>query len=153
MKYAFGQIEVIFTKRVMKIMESYRQVKADQHESGGILLGRIFSNRIVVEHVSEPSQADRSGRYFFERNVRIAQQIVDIKWKESGGEIIYLGEWHTHPESFPTPSITDKRLISNMLRDSKMEIDFLLMVIVGTKGYFVASQVRCGLLSQLSPCS
>ncbi|WP_410511763.1 Mov34/MPN/PAD-1 family protein [Paenibacillus sp. BR2-3] len=149
MKYAFGKMEVIINEEVLRIFESYRQVRKDQHESGGILLGRVYMDRIVIEHVSEPSETDRSGRCFFERDVKTAQQIVDKNWEESGGQIIYLGEWHTHPEAVPHPSLTDRKLISSMIRDSRMEIDFLFIVIIGWIDFYFAAQIKSGRLLQL----
>ncbi len=129
-----------FKKEVMETFNRYCQVEPDQHEAGGILLGRVFPNKISIEQVSEPAREDESGRYFFFRNVERAQKIINSAWESSNGELIYLGEWHTHPEPMPSPSSTDRTLIRNMLRDSKMRIDFLFMVIIGQKGIYVGRQ-------------
>lgn len=138
--YKFGEKHVVFTEQVVKTFEKYKQIKKEQHESGGILLGKVYKDVIVIDMVSEPSKEDKSGRYFFERNVRKAQKIIETAWSESNGERIYLGEWHTHPEHTPTPSNDDKKLIKNMLKDSRMEIDFLFMVIIGITNNYVAIQ-------------
>ncbi|PEA35570.1 hypothetical protein CON45_29255 [Priestia megaterium] len=138
MIYKFGAKQVVFTKSVTKTLHSYKQIKKEQHESGGILLGKVYKDLIVVDSISEPSKADKSGRYYFERNVYQAQKIIKKAWSESQGERIYLGEWHTHPEHIPTPSSDDKKLINNMLSESLMEIDFLIMVIVGIESDYVA---------------
>lgn len=142
MTYVFGDIEVQITPPVIDIFHRYRQIPARQHESGGILLGKVYANKIIVEAASIPNKSDKSGRFSFYRNVQRAQKIVEQAWKDSDGEIIYLGEWHTHPEVTPKPSPTDKRLIANMLRDTEMEIEFLILIIVGTTNYYVAIQKR-----------
>lgn len=140
MIYKFGEKHVVFTNGVVKSLESYKQMKKSQHESGGVLLGKVYKDLIIVDRISVPSKEDKSGRYYFVRNVRKAQKIIEIAWKESNGERIYLGEWHTHPEDTPTPSNDDRKLLSNMLKDSHMEIDFLLMVIIGNINPYVAVQ-------------
>ncbi|KRE48385.1 Mov34/MPN/PAD-1 family protein [Paenibacillus sp. Soil724D2] len=150
MEYKFGDRLLIFNPEVLKVFYSYRQVGRLQNEAGGILLGRIYKNeKIVIENISTPSSADKSGRYFFERNVQKAQMIVNRAWEESNGEITYLGEWHTHPEAIPTPSTVDKKLLTNMLIDTKMENDYLFLVIVGISGYYIGSQHKGKNLEQL----
>jgi len=136
--YKFGDKQVIFTNPVAKALHSYKQIRKEQHESGGILLGKIYKDLIVVDTISEPSKVDKSGRYYFERNVCEAQKIIKSAWSQSQGERVYLGEWHTHPENTPTPSSDDKKLIRNMLKESVMEIDFLIMVIIGIEDNYVA---------------
>ncbi|WP_176527971.1 Mov34/MPN/PAD-1 family protein [Bacillus sp. AFS077874] len=129
---------VVFTKQVTEMLNSYKQLRSEQHESGGILLGKVYKDVIVVDKISAPSKEDKSGRFHFERNVEKAQEIIKNEWKDSNGERIYLGEWHTHPENMPSPSSDDKKLIKNMLKDSIMEIDFLLMLIIGMKSNYIA---------------
>jgi integrative and conjugative element protein (TIGR02256 family) len=133
---------LVFTNSVINTLNSYKQLKKDQHESGGILLGKVYRDIIVVDKVTEPSIEDNSGRYFFERNVQKAQKIIEYEWTHSNGERIYLGEWHTHPEDTPTPSGDDKKLLYSMLKDTQMEIDFLIMVIIGIKNPYAAVLYR-----------
>jgi integrative and conjugative element protein (TIGR02256 family) len=141
MMYKYGDKYVVFTDEVIKIFDKYKQYNHTQHESGGILLGKVYNDLIIIDKISEPSIEDKSGRYYFVRNVKRAQNIVERAWKESNGERIYLGEWHTHPEDTPTPSKDDKILLKNMLKHSRMEIDFLFMVIIGrTSPYFAVIQ-------------
>jgi len=132
---------VVITEEVIKVLYRYKQYNHTQHEAGGILLGKVYNDLIIIDQVSEPSIEDESGRFYFIRNVKRVQNIVDCAWKESNGERIYLGEWHTHPEDLPTPSRDDKLLLKNMLKHSRMEINFLLMVIIGrTSPYFAVLQ-------------
>lgn len=133
---------IIISPRVQEKFENYRK-KLPSKESGGIILGRVCPNNFIyVEEITEPSKRDRSGFYFFVRNKKTAQEIVNQKWEQSNGEIIYLGEWHTHNEDYPTPSHRDREMISNMLKDSIMEINFLLLFIIGIKENFIAIQQK-----------
>jgi integrative and conjugative element protein (TIGR02256 family) len=34
--------------------------------------------------------------------------MIDQAWHISSGTCTYLGEWHTHPEPIPTPSVVDR---------------------------------------------
>lgn len=138
MIFKYGDMSVVFTSEVISLFEKYKQIERKQHESGGILLGKIYNDLIIIDNISEPSKEDKSGRYYFYRDVKKAQNITEKAWKESNGERIYLGEWHTHPEDIPTPSWDDKKLIKDMLKHSRMEIDFLLMVIIGRVSPYVA---------------
>lgn len=141
MIYKYGDKCVVFTEEVIKTLDGYKQYNHTQHEAGGILLGKIYNDLIIIDQISEPSIEDKSGRFYFIRNVKKAQHIVDRAWKESNGERIYLGEWHTHPEDIPTPSRDDKLLLKNMLKHSRMEINFLFMVIIGrTSPHFAVLQ-------------
>lgn len=128
-----------FDQQVVDTFDAYKQVPGQQ-ESGGILLGRIFENRIIIETITTPDSRDEAGISFFVRNKGRAQDVVNKTWGNSRGEKIYMGEWHTHSESCPKPSSTDKNIIRSMLRDSIMEIDFLLTVIVGIDDYWVGLQ-------------
>jgi integrative and conjugative element protein (TIGR02256 family) len=140
MIYKYKDKYIVFPKNVLSILNTFKQFKEEQHEAGGILLGKVYEDSIIIDTVSTPSIEDKSGRYFFERNVKKAQEIVRRSWNESGGERIYLGEWHTHPEGKPIASTDDKKLIKNMLHESRMEINFLIMLIVGTSDNFLAIQ-------------
>lgn len=137
MIYKYNDKYIVLSENVVNRISHYKQNEPTAHEAGGILLGKVFDDTIYIDAISEPSSEDESGRNYFYRNVEKAQNIVEYAWRESNGERIYLGEWHTHPEKVPKPSIDDKKLIANMLEHSKMEIDFLIMVIAGTFGYFV----------------
>lgn len=138
MIYKYGVKSVVFTEEVIQLFNKYKQIDKKQHESGGILLGKIYNDLIIIDQISEPSIEDKSGLFHFYRNVKKAQKITEQAWKESNGERIYLGEWHTHPQDNPIPSSDDKKLIANMLKYSRMEIDFLFMIIIGRISPYVA---------------
>lgn len=139
--YKYGNKYVVFTEEVIRILDSYKQDNETKNEAGGILLGKVYNDLIIINQISEPSIEDRSGRFYFIRNVKRAQNIVNRTWKESNGERIYLGEWHTHPEDIPTPSRDDELLLKNMLDYSRMEINILFMIIIGRiSPYFAVLQ-------------
>lgn len=139
MIFKYGDRFVVFTSEVISLFEKYKQIEKKQHESGGVLFGKVYNDLIIIDQISEPSKEDKSGRYYFYRDVKKAQRITKKVWQESNGERIYLGEWHTHPEDVPTPSSDDKKLIENMLQHSRLEIEFLFMVIIGRVSSYIAA--------------
>lgn len=57
--------------------------------------------------------------------------MIDEAWRRSGGVTTYLGEWHTHPEEVPAPSVIDRiGWAKKLLADSFSEAIFF--VILGT---------------------
>ncbi len=62
------------------------------------------------------------------------QKISDTGWKESGGIITYLGEWHTHPVKTPSPSSTDRYEWSKLCA---FYSDPLVFLIVGTERWYI----------------
>jgi integrative and conjugative element protein (TIGR02256 family) len=118
---------------VARILLDHRQMDHADHESGGLLLGRLIdtTNDVVVDEITTPSAADRRERYRFFRDISPAQQKVNAAWSESSGTCIYLGEWHSHPEDIPNPSFEDRREWKRIVRLSEYEQYSLFFVIVG----------------------
>lgn len=117
-----------------------------QNEAGGILLGCVYPNSsILIEKVTTPGYPDKAGPYFFDRSRKRAQQIVEREWKESSGVRIYLGEWHTHSEPNPSPSPRDRTMIRNMFHQTKMQIDFLFLIIIGIRSTWVGIETGASL--------
>ena len=144
----FGNLShrLIIKKSVLKIFHRFADKKSI-NEAGGILLGNVYNSHCEVVNITIPNKYDSYGRNFFVRSKRGAQPQINKAWKKSRGTEIYLGEWHTHFEVNPTPSITDKQLVKNSLQKTRMEIDFLFLVIVGQKRtLWVGKQTKDGLI-------
>src|SRR5579884_3498453 len=126
---------VEFTAAAVVRLTARRQVGPAAPEAGGVLLGRqiLGSSDVVIDHASEPSLKDRRGRFWFRRARQPAQEIVDRAWRESGGVVNYLGEWHTHPEDDPSPSWVDKYNWWKIARRVSVDSEYLLFAIVGIK--------------------
>jgi integrative and conjugative element protein (TIGR02256 family) len=136
----------------LAIMKKYRQLEENDKEAGGLLLGRMIenSNDIIVDEISELGPNDRRSRFSFFRSKSI-QKIVNMRWFKSRRTQNYLGEWHTHPEPYPSPSAQDLRDWRNILNKGVFEQEFLIFVIVGQvtisawefrKGDIVPCQLR-----------
>jgi integrative and conjugative element protein (TIGR02256 family) len=131
-------IMVYISSSILKIFESYKQYNRKDNESGGILLGQVLGNNIYILKASPPNKFDKSSRYSFECNKDAAQIVIDYEFLNSEHKTIYLGEWHTHPEDFPSPSWIDKGMIKNQYFKNKLNEPFLILIIQGLKKLYVA---------------
>lgn len=120
-----------------KILEKFTQYKSTDPEAGGIILGKIIDNQINILKLSIPTSLDNSSRTNFERNKLSAQIILDYEFHNSNGQLVYLGEWHTHPESNPTPSKTDLQMLTRQFKNNCLNTDFLILLIKGIKSLYI----------------
>lgn len=103
-----GRTLLHFADPVLDVFSSYRQLAPCNDEAGGVLLGTVHGLHLAIAEATEPLASDVRLRYSFERSSAGHQQIADARWSSSKGTVRYLGEWHTHPEDYPTPSTTDR---------------------------------------------
>lgn len=116
-----------------------------QPESGGVLIGKVKEDYslIVISEISIPAGNEDCGRFYFVRNKYRSQKVIEQFWKDSQGELNYIGEWHTHPEESPSPSFVDKKLLKNCIKYNKYSFPWLFMIIVGKQGdLFVGFQTK-----------
>jgi len=138
MEYLFllpNKSHLKITAESLERMERYIQDESQKTEGGGVLLGRFirYTNNVIVDKVSLPMIGDKRQRHYFKRGEKRHQKVINNAWKKSRGTCNYLGEWHTHPENYPTPSRTDIRGWKEKLKIDKFHGDFLYFVIVGIK--------------------
>jgi integrative and conjugative element protein (TIGR02256 family) len=131
-EFSDGLREVRIDNRVLRILREYEQ-KDREPESGGILLGIVCNNHDSIIKITKPNELDTRGFSFFNRARKPAQLQINKSWNNSRGCLIYLGEWHTHSEINPKPSVIDKKMIEKTFKETKMEINYLYLVIIGNK--------------------
>ena len=129
-----GRIKL--TDQCLSAMNLYRQDDDAKYEAGGVLLGRLIvsSKDIVIDKVTTPLPSDVRSRNSFKRS-KEHQAIIQKEWDESNGTCHYLGEWHSHPESSPSPSSMDIKSWKEQLKSAVFSSRFLYFVIVGVKEY------------------
>ena len=118
---------------VLQLFHAYTQNHLWDKEAGGVLLAKQIENRshFVISAASTPTKWDKRSRFSFVRSIKSAQPFINERWETSGGTENYFGEWHTHPESFPTPSGIDKSLINQIIEDKSSPYSKVLLIIVG----------------------
>jgi integrative and conjugative element protein (TIGR02256 family) len=137
MRYQIGKHNIAFHVGALGILDRFTQRNKNQPEAGGVILGKLIGDEIQIMRLSVPTQLDKASRYSFERHAYSAQIVIDYEFYNSGGEMVYLGEWHTHPEAHPTPSCADKNMIRRQYNNNGRQTDFLLLVIQGTSSRYV----------------
>jgi integrative and conjugative element protein (TIGR02256 family) len=118
--------------RTVATMLRFRQLRPEQEEAGGIVLGRFLRDapNVIIDAVTTPRKHDQRNRFTFFRSVS-HQETLDQAWHASAGTTVYLGEWHTHPEPIPHPSGRDFRSWHDLLEHPSIPNDALFFVIVG----------------------
>ncbi len=128
-------ISLKITKGVSAQFETYIKTYDYKIESGGILVGILESvhNTFEITDITEPFGKDERTKYRFQRSEYGHQEAMNRLWEQSGYKKTYLGEWHTHDEEIPTPSVID---LKNWIRISSRKTNNsnkLFFIIIGTK--------------------
>src|SRR3954464_11679823 len=76
-------------------------------ETGGVLMGFVTMERIVVTSIVGPGPRAVHRRYSFTPDAEWQQKQVAELYERSGRRDAYLGDWHTHPGGGTRASLTD----------------------------------------------
>jgi integrative and conjugative element protein (TIGR02256 family) len=126
---------VVLARSVLQTFTRFIQ-NEDKPEAGGILLGYRRGDHFEVVHATEPTQFDTQSRHHFKRESEIHAKAASDMWASSHGHIGYIGEWHTHPESTPSPSCLDLKEWMNLTMKVSDKTS-MVMTIVGTKEIWI----------------
>lgn len=139
-----------FSKPALETFYQHVQASDSDCEAGGLLLGSVHGTHMLIEQATVPTAWDKRFRYLFERMPFGHEAIALAQWVASNGNVRYLGEWHTHPEDYPQPSILD---MSEWIRLAVRRMDKrpLLSIIVGRKDLYVGLVPRSGQALVLLP--
>lgn len=129
---------VVVSVEVANTLISYRQLNDSSLESAGVLIGERRNIHIIIKTLSEPSPTDFRSRFMVDRVSKHHQKAVDDAFKKSNGDWQYLGEWHTHPEDIPVPSMTDYSSWYKNLKTS----DPRILIIVGRTDFWVGKKIQ-----------
>lgn len=121
---------------VLAVFQKHIQAGPTDNEAAGLLLGTVHGNNIALAEATVPTVWDKRLRYFFERMPFGHRSIAAARWRASGGTMRYLGEWHTHPQDFPSPSSLDRTEWTELSR-KRADGRPLLAIIVGRKDLYI----------------
>jgi integrative and conjugative element protein (TIGR02256 family) len=120
---------LVIQPSVLHTFANHRQLRSDAPEAGGQLFARIDGPSILLELATGPRQSDRRSRYSYQPDRRAEQEEIDRLHRES---LLFVGDWHTHPEPIPHPSSQDLASIRESVAKSKHHLNGFLLIIVGT---------------------
>lgn len=104
--------------------------KQPKFETGGIIIGYYSSDHCsaIISNVTGAPLDSKLGRNSFFRGVYGLSRHLENLWKEGK---YYLGEWHYHPESLPTPSTIDNQQMINISKNKKFACPEPILIIAG----------------------
>ena len=119
---------LVFTDAVLSNIFRYRQTHRDHPESGGQLFARITPKIVIVAVATGPNKKDNKHRFSFVPNKKRLDSEIQTFFAKG---LHYVGDWHTHPQKHPEPSLLDLRSMRNCFKKSRHELKHFLLLIVG----------------------
>jgi integrative and conjugative element protein (TIGR02256 family) len=118
-----GGWEVRIGARVSALLRKYRG-QGLPNETGGVLLGDVDARRRVVRiSLALPSPSDSvEWPDMYIRGAEGLRERVNLLHRGSGGQLNYVGEWHSHPKgASATPSEIDLTAFDTLRREMVSE--------------------------------
>jgi integrative and conjugative element protein (TIGR02256 family) len=99
-------------------------------ENGGILLGWRAGEDRVVTDLRGPGPRALHGRHCFlpDHDWQVAE--IHRAFDESGGDVDYLGDWHSHPDGISAMSELDSATLRRITRRVK---EPLMLIVASSK--------------------
>lgn len=115
------ELELIIDSQLIQRMANYGRKKYP-NEFGGLLLGRYVNNNktVLIENTLLPKRY-KSSQYFFERGSEGLKTSLELHYN-SRPSLLYIGEWHTHPDNPAQPSPTDLKAMKELADDKNVLI-------------------------------
>lgn len=98
-------------------------------EAGGQLFAQVSDpKRIMIVHATGPRVTDRRSVFSYKPD-RNAERLEIADFYKRG--LHFVGDWHTHPQRYPSPSGTDNQSMREMVRLSTHDFAGFVMIVVG----------------------
>jgi integrative and conjugative element protein (TIGR02256 family) len=123
-------VKILIEDAVLTRIQAYRQLTPNAPEAGGILLGYRRGVHLHLVEATLPGAHDQRSRTAFWRRDPAHQNAATNGWTRTHQTLDYVGEWHTHPEAFPSPSSLDLQEWRDICTRTREMMTFL---IVGTR--------------------
>ena len=102
-------------------------------EVGGVLLGCIVDeDTIFIQTASEGGPKAIHEEFYFQADHNYVDMLIDMEYANSEGKVVYLGEWHTHPQIHPEPSPKDLHSLTEIAASAEQ---FSILLIIGATNY------------------
>ena len=127
-----------FTSEVATALANHRQDGPTKGEAGGMLFARFDHELITVEEATSPTPFDLRSRFSFQPSLANQRKVIGKQFRNG---LHFIGEWHTHPQDHPQPSLQDIETAREFLLESKHELNAFLVVIMGENGALASAWV------------
>ena len=125
-----GGPAIVITDSALLTMHKYRQLNLKAREAGGQLFANFYGIDTIIVEATPPNILDKRSRYGFQPN-RMKQRLEIYDRYLKG--MHFVGDWHTHPEKYPSPSGKDIKDMAECFRQSIHNLRHFVMVIIGTE--------------------
>jgi integrative and conjugative element protein (TIGR02256 family) len=103
-------------------------------ETGGVLVGYRVAKNQVIMGVTGPGPAAIHGANSFHPDHDWQCSQLDLLYERSAGVLVYLGEWHTHPNESARMSATDRATLARIAKSEEANARHPVMLIgAGTR--------------------
>lgn len=111
--------------------------KNSPNEFGGILIGAYSSDlkQLNITDTLLPTKY-KADKNQFERHLTGINETLK-NYYEKIPKVYYVGEWHTHPDNLPIPSMTDIKAINEILNHKDTLIQNPVLLIIGYNKQYV----------------
>lgn len=136
--YKIGDVTVYVSKSLQETMNKER-IEWKNLETGGCLCGCYDRDRRIIyvfAQIPAPEDSKHEPTYF-ERGTMGLNEAKQQIAKRTYYQVRYLGEWHSHPQGEPYPSLLDKQQFEKL--DSELlqqDVPFVQMIST-PKGFYV----------------
>lgn len=102
-------------------------------ETGGVFMGYYAKDQdiVVTNLISAGENAIRKKTRFTPDQDYQLEEIANL-YKITGGDVTYLGDWHTHPSNKAELSFLDKRTLTKIACTQESKNKTPIMIILGT---------------------
>lgn len=125
-----GGPAIILTDKVLSVMHKYRQLHPSAKEAGGQLYAKYEGVDTLILEATKPKFLDMRTRYRFRPNIMLQRFEIYYRYRKG---LQFVGDWHTHPEKYPSPSHKDINYMNNYFHLSFRKFRAFVMVIIGTE--------------------
>lgn len=142
-KIGNDKVNVSIAPEVLNIWKKFRQNSRRNREACGVLIGGYDAknNMIVIENCTKPMKGDICKRRSFILQDEGHQLAVDKDYVDSNGTSFYLGTWHTHPVTRPSPSCRDRTDWKKCIARNPL-IPSFIFAIVGINSVFLHTRLK-----------
>lgn len=120
---------LVFTDQALASMLSFQQSHLTDKEAGGQLFGRFEGSDTIIIEATTPKTLDYRSRHSFHPNRWLQRQEIKNRYLRASH---FVGDWHTHPESLPSPSPEDIAGMLDCFHRSTHELNAFVLLILGT---------------------
>lgn len=134
----FNQKDIVIEITEEVVEDIARRVQVDGPEDVGVIFGSVIEGgHIRINKLSETCALQRT-KYKCILDASIANEVIKEEFENSNQTRVFVGEWHTHPEEYPTPSYMDVQSIAKDFKTVGEGVGGLILLIIGQKGNYYA---------------